>query len=267
MCWSCRNALPGWATASTSSRAVSRTSRPRSRSSDRVRILRFPCGGKDFIPKEVLCDSIPEWVTNVERYVRSKRLRYAFINSHYWDAGLAGQALANRLEIPHVHTPHSIGAWKRDNMDGDPEELEQKYNFRQRVREEKVVYDECDLVIATTPPQRDILTNGEYDVPPQKIKVIPPGLRRHPVLPRFAGLAKSPEGGTEDRRSHRAGPGPDGQEQGLRPVAAGHARRVRATRRRQAAAGRRLHRTQRIGNRPGRGTQEIGRATWASPNG
>jgi len=143
--------------------------------SDRVRILRLPCGGKDFIPKEVLFDSIPEWVTNVERYVRSKRLRYAFINSHYWDAGLAGQALANRLEIPHVHTPHSIGAWKRDNMDGDAEELERKYNFRQRVRQEKVVYDECDLVVATTPPQRDILTGGEYDVPAEKIKVIPPG--------------------------------------------------------------------------------------------
>jgi len=143
--------------------------------SDRVRILRFPCGGKDFIAKEVLCNSIPEWVTNVERYVRSKRLRYAFINSHYWDAGLAGQSLAHRLEIPHVHTPHSIGAWKRDNMDGDPEELERKYNFRCRIREEKVVYDECDLLIATTPPQRDILTNGEYDVPPRKLKVIPPG--------------------------------------------------------------------------------------------
>jgi mannosylfructose-phosphate synthase len=60
-------------------------------------------------------------------------------------------------------------------MDGDTEELEQEYNFRRRVREEKVVYDECDLVVATTPPQRDILTNGEYDVPPEKIKVIPPG--------------------------------------------------------------------------------------------
>jgi len=143
--------------------------------SDRVRILRFPCGGKEFIPKEVLCDSIPEWVTNVQRYIRSKRLRYAFINSHYWDAGLAGQALANRLEIPHVHTPHSIGAWKRDNMGGDPEELERKYNFRRRVREEKVVYDECDLLIATTPPQRDILMHGDYDEPPTKIKVIPPG--------------------------------------------------------------------------------------------
>jgi mannosylfructose-phosphate synthase len=143
--------------------------------SDRVRILRFPCGGKEFIPKETLCESIPQWVTNVDRYIRAKRLRYAFINSHYWDAGLAGQSLANRLEVPHVHTPHSIGSWKRDNMDGDPEELERKYNFRQRIREEKVIYDECDLLVATTPPQRDILTNGEYDVPVKKIKIIPPG--------------------------------------------------------------------------------------------
>ncbi len=143
--------------------------------SDRVRILRFPCGGKDFIPKEVLCDSIPEWVTNVDRYVRSKRLRYVFINSHYWDAGLAGQALSNRLEIPHVHTPHSIGAWKRDNMDGDPAELEREYNFRRRIREEKVIYDECEVLVATTPQQRDILTGGEYDVPADKVRVIPPG--------------------------------------------------------------------------------------------
>lgn len=143
--------------------------------SDRVRILRFPCGGKEFIAKETLCDFIPEWVTHAHRYIESKRLRYAFIDSHYWDAGLAGQALANRLGIPHVHTPHSIGAWKRENMDGDPEELERLYNFRRRVREEKVIYDECDVLIATTPQQRDILTSGEYDAPLKKLKVIPPG--------------------------------------------------------------------------------------------
>jgi mannosylfructose-phosphate synthase len=145
------------------------------RVSERVRILRFPCGGREFIPKEVLCHSIPEWVTNVRRFITAKRPEYAFINSHYWDAGLAGQALANDFRIPHLHTPHSIGAWKRDNMDGDPEQLERTYNFRHRIREEKVVYDECDTLVATTPQQRDILSQGEYDVPLEKIRVIPPG--------------------------------------------------------------------------------------------
>ena len=141
----------------------------------RVRILRFPCGGDEFVSKETLCEHIPEWVENAKEFFAEKELSYSFINSHYWDAGLAGQALANHLEIPHVHTPHSIGAWKRDNMDGAPEELERKYNFRHRIREEKVVYDECDLLVATTPPQREILEEGEYDVPRAKTCVIPPG--------------------------------------------------------------------------------------------
>jgi mannosylfructose-phosphate synthase len=145
------------------------------RVADRVRVLRFPCGGHDFIPKETLCDSIPEWVQNVSRYLRDEKLSYSFINSHYWDAGLAGQSLANRLDLTHFHTPHSIGAWKRDNMDGDPRELEEKYNFRTRIREEKVIYDECDLLIATTPTQREILRSTDYDVPNSKIRVIPPG--------------------------------------------------------------------------------------------
>lgn len=140
----------------------------------RVRILRFPCGGRDFIPKERLCDSIPEWVTNVRRHIESKRLRYTFIDSHYWDAGLAGGALSKALQIPHIHTPHSIGSWKRKNMDESAEDLERKYNFRERIREEHVIYDECDTVLATTPQQRDILMT-DYDVPTNKIDVLPPG--------------------------------------------------------------------------------------------
>jgi mannosylfructose-phosphate synthase len=143
--------------------------------SDRIRLLRFPCGGSEFIPKEILCESIPEWVENVSRWMQSENQTYLLINSHYWDAGLAGQALANRFRIPHVHTPHSIGSLKRDNMGGDPEEMELKYNFRWRIREEKIIYDECDLLIATTPAQRDILCDGVYDVPREKIRVIPPG--------------------------------------------------------------------------------------------
>jgi mannosylfructose-phosphate synthase len=149
--------------------------RPWEHVAPRVRILRFPCGGDRFIPKETLCEHIPEWVENAKRYLETKDLEYALINSHYWDAGLAGQALAHYLRVPHIHTPHSIGVWKRDNMDGDPAELERRYNFRHRIREEKVVYDECDVVVATTPPQREILLESEYDVPRGKIRVIPPG--------------------------------------------------------------------------------------------
>ena len=142
---------------------------------ERVRIVRIPCGGKALIRKEWMCDVIPEWVTNAERFVRANRLAYELIDSHYWDAGLAGDELARRLDVPHVHTPHSLGSWKRDNMDGDPADLERQYNFARRIRDERAIYNAADALVATTPQQRDILVRGGYDVAPAKVAVIPPG--------------------------------------------------------------------------------------------
>lgn len=153
---------------------------------ENVRVLRFPCGGKEFIGKEWLCDFIPEWVEHAARFIAARKLRYAFINSHYWDAGLAGRALAERLELPHFHTPHSIGAWKRDNMDEPPDVLERKYNFARRIRDEAAVYAACDLVLATTEEQQHVLQTPEYAVPEGKIRIIPPGyddLQFFPVSP------------------------------------------------------------------------------------
>jgi mannosylfructose-phosphate synthase len=142
---------------------------------ERCRVLRFPCGGGEFIAKELLWQHIPEWCQHVKRYVRHHNLEYDSIYSHYWDAGLAGLNLAAEWKCTHVHVPHSIGAWKRDNMDGDPAELERLYNFKTRIREEKIIYDECDLLVATTPQQKQLVSNGDYDTPTEKVHVIPPG--------------------------------------------------------------------------------------------
>jgi mannosylfructose-phosphate synthase len=142
---------------------------------DRVRIVRIPCGGNGLIRKEWMCDVIPEWIDNAAGYIRSKGLTYSFVDSHYWDAGLAGDGLSGRLGISHVHTPHSIGSWKRDNMEGDPRELEQQYNFTRRIRDERAIYEAADALVATTPQQRDILVSGEYEVPRAKVAVVPPG--------------------------------------------------------------------------------------------
>mgnify|MGYP000246939172 CR=1 FL=1 len=143
---------------------------------DLVRIIRIPCGGSEFIPKEHMCDYIPEWVENAKRHIRHNNLSYDVINSHYWDAGLAGEKMAEHLDIPHVHTPHSLGAWKQKNMEGDPDELEKLYNFSTRIREERSIYNHCHALVATSPSQRTILAEGtDYDLNPDKIHVIPPG--------------------------------------------------------------------------------------------
>jgi mannosylfructose-phosphate synthase len=143
-----------------------------------VRILRMPCGGKEFVPKEFLYKKLPEWGEHALRYIAKHNLRYEFINSHYWDAGLAGQHLAEVLQVPHIHTPHSLGLWKKRQMEEDsteaPEELEQRFNFARRIHHESLLFSECQLVIATSPPQADLL-GEDYEVEPERIKMIPPG--------------------------------------------------------------------------------------------
>lgn len=145
---------------------------------ENVSIVRVPCGGKAFISKEHLHERIPEWVENAHRMILRHGWSYYFINSHYWDAGLAGQALAEALGVPHVHTPHSLGSWKqRQMLEAAPEareELEAQFNFTTRTRNEQRIFESCDLVIATTPPQSDLVVK-DYGIPRAKVRMIPPG--------------------------------------------------------------------------------------------
>ncbi|HWL52844.1 MAG TPA: glycosyltransferase [Chthoniobacteraceae bacterium] len=145
---------------------------------EQVRVLRVPCGGGDFIPKEYLHESMDEWHANALAYIRRHRLSYEFINSHYWDAGVGGRKLADSLGIPHLHTPHSLGIWKMRQMEadfaGDSVDFEELYNFTVRNREEKRLYGQVQSVIATTPVQIDMLVR-DYDVSAARIAMVTPG--------------------------------------------------------------------------------------------
>ncbi len=152
----------------------------------RVRIIRAPCGGPDFIAKEYLCEHLAEWNENVLHLIREHGLHYRFFNSHYWDAGLAARHLSRELGVPHVHTPHSLGTWKQRQMradyPGQAHEFEQRYNFGRRIEEERTLYADSDIVVATTPPQLDLLTR-DYEVPVSKARMVPPGYDDHRFFP------------------------------------------------------------------------------------
>jgi len=145
---------------------------------ERVRVIRVPCGGRQFLGKEYLVRHLPEWAENALRFITKHGLKYQFFNSHYWDAGFATQRLAEALGVPHVHTPHSLGLWKKQLMERDfPEDaatFEQKYNFTQRINEERILYHACQQVIATTPLQVDMIVQ-DYGVPADLVHMIPPG--------------------------------------------------------------------------------------------
>lgn len=165
---------------------------------EQVRVVRVPCGGREFIPKEYLYKKLPEWSEHALRLIRKYNLHYQFINSHYWEAGLAGQTLADDLNVPHLHTPHSLGLWKKIQMETDfpdaKEKFEQQYNFGVRIREETALYNDCDMVVATTPIQLKMLAD-DYDVPDHKVRMIPPGYDDN----RFFAMSEASRQGVRQR--------------------------------------------------------------------
>ena len=148
-----------------------------------VQIVRIPCGGSNFIPKEYLVESLPELIDGFAEYCKNNNLKYEFIDSHYWDAGFVGIRLGEVLNIPTIFTPHSLGIWKKMDMEEtlakkgvkiNEEEFEREYNFKKRNETEKMIMNNADKIIATTPQQKDIICE-KYEVSEGKVAVITPG--------------------------------------------------------------------------------------------
>lgn len=152
-----------------------------------LRVWRIPFGGDEFIAKEHMHEHLGDFVTNFLAEAHSRSLEYDVVNSHYWDAGWAGQRIAEELQVPHIHTPHSIGWWKRKQMQGARKELEKTYRFNERIDKEFLIYRNCDHIIATTEEQLDIIAE-EYGIPEDHMTMIPPGIdegRYQPVRPNY----------------------------------------------------------------------------------
>ena len=115
-----------------------------------VRIIRIPCGGKKFIPKESLLPHLDAFVRNMERFIKKENLKYDIFHSHYWDAGYAAMKLTEHMNYFFVHTFHSLGAWKREHMGGNPKEMERTYHFKERIHHEKMIYKKAGALVMTS---------------------------------------------------------------------------------------------------------------------
>ena len=56
----------------------------------------------------------------------------------------------------------------------DAANFEKKFNFTERIHHETLLYRNCEAVIATTPPQLDMIV-ADYGVPAEQVHLIPPG--------------------------------------------------------------------------------------------
>ncbi len=150
-----------------------------------VRIIRIPCGGDKFIRKENLFPCLDAFVNNMRRFIEKEGLKYDIYHSHYWDAGYVAMKLTERLGHPFVHTFHSLGAWKRDHMGGDPAAMEKIYKFKNRVKNERSLFKKARAIIMTS--QAMIYSSKKYyNYTSRKHTVIPAGVN----LDKFRPLKK-----------------------------------------------------------------------------
>ncbi len=154
-----------------------------------VRVIRIPAGPWEFIPKEQIYEVLPDLAKNMAGFIREHALDYDFYHGHYVDAGIVCLDVAQMFDRPAFFTAHSIGAWKREQMGGDPEKMEKKFNFKLRTSEELRIFKSVQAQTFTTYLQQEKVKEL-YGFSADNTKVIPPGVNVHNFKPRKPGEKK-----------------------------------------------------------------------------
>jgi mannosylfructose-phosphate synthase len=142
---------------------------------DGVRVIRLPCGPDEFIRKEDLFPHWDEYVDNMLAFLADNDLAYQVYHAHYWDAGYVAMGVAEKLGQPFFYTAHSLGAWKKEQMGGDPDEMERQFKFKERIHWENIIFRRAAAHTVTTEDGRDTYKRL-YDFETPHMEVIPPGV-------------------------------------------------------------------------------------------
>lgn len=146
--------------------------------SDKASIVRIECGEQKYLRKEMLWDTLENFSDNALAYLNNQSRLPDIIHSHYADAGYVGSRLSHQLGVPLVHTGHSLGRSKRQQLSASGikrDEIEATYNISRRIEAEETTLGVAECVITST--QQEIEQQyGLYDFyQPERMRVIPPG--------------------------------------------------------------------------------------------
>ena len=151
-----------------------------------AQIVRFDCGESNYIPKEELWDELDSFTDNILDYIRAQDKVPNLIHSHYADGGYVASRISYLLDIPLVHTGHSLGRVKYRRLLASglkPEYIENSYNMSRRIDAEEDTLGAADLVITSTHQEIE-QQYGLYDFyQPEHMLVVPPGTDLQSLFP------------------------------------------------------------------------------------
>jgi D-inositol-3-phosphate glycosyltransferase len=134
-----------------------------------VRVIHLNVGPVDGVTKEILPTLIPELSKAFKTALLSGE-SYDIIHSHYWISGKVAMPVAKELNIPLVHTMHTMARVKNLALaEGEtPEPMI-------RVQGESQVVAAADALIANTDAEAASLVSL-YDACPDDVSVVSPGV-------------------------------------------------------------------------------------------
>jgi len=145
---------------------------------DNVRIVRIECGPEEYIFKEELWDYLDIFKDNALEYINEQEKPPDILHSHYADAGYVATRLSHQLEIPLIHTGHSLGRIKRKRLLASGVkgvDIEERYNMACRINAEEETLATAERVITST-SQEIHSQYAQYDYyNPDQMRMIPPG--------------------------------------------------------------------------------------------
>lgn len=135
---------------------------------DNVRLIHIAAGEQEDILKTDIYHCLPQFTSNLCRFIERESVTYNLVHSHYWLSALAGEQVQDRLGIPHLTTFHTLGEVKNRVR---PAEMEPYL----RIEAEKMAVASANCIIAVSSEEKNDLVNI-YGAWPDKVKVIPCGV-------------------------------------------------------------------------------------------
>ncbi|CAN2171925.1 RfaG Glycosyltransferase [Candidatus Nanopelagicaceae bacterium] len=158
-----------------------------------VRVIQLNVGPVSGVTKELLPKLIPDLSAAFKEALVATR--YDIIHSHYWISGKVAMPVAKELNIPLVHTMHTMARVKNLNLaEGEvPEPMI-------RVQGETQVVAAADALVANTDAEAASLVSL-YEACPDNVLVVSPGVNLNVFTP-GAGRAAAREVVGLDKDSH-----------------------------------------------------------------
>lgn len=112
------------------------------------RTFRLTAGPAEFVHRDQLFGHLPEFVDQFLAFQTQHQVQYDLVHTNYWLSSHVGMTLKQHQPLVQVHTYHSLGAIKYENVPNIPQ------IGSTRLEIEKTCLETVDCVVATSPQEQ-----------------------------------------------------------------------------------------------------------------